>query len=81
MTGPNGASFDHLIGQIDKRLANIERAIERLADEYDGRHEKLNGRVRDLENTRSEARGGWTVLSIVGAVAGAVGGYASKWFQ
>jgi hypothetical protein len=79
MSGTNGASFDHLIGQIDRRLANIERDIERLVDSHDDRHDKLNHRVRDLESTRSETRGGWTVLSVVGTVAGALGGYASRW--
>lgn len=75
----NGASFDHLIGQLDRRLERIEVAIDRLADELDGKHERLNGRVRELENKQSEVRGGWTVLTIIGTVAGAVGGLAVRW--
>jgi hypothetical protein len=79
MTGANGTSFIHLVDQLDRRLQRIETAIDRLADELDGKHEHLNGRVRELENTRSEARGGWTALSVVGTIAGALGGYASRW--
>jgi hypothetical protein len=81
VTGANGASFSHIIGLLDKRLERIEIAIDRLADELDGKHEKLTDRLNSLEGTRSETRGGWTVLSVVGAVAGAVGGYATKWFS
>jgi hypothetical protein len=80
VTGANGASFSHIIGLLDKRLERIEIAIDRLADELDGKHEKLTDRLNSLEGTRSETRGGWTVLSAVGAIAGAVGGYATKWF-
>ena len=81
MNSPNGTSFSHLVDQLDRRLQRIEMAIDRLADDLDGKHEHLNGRLRDLESSRSEAKGGWTVLSIVGGVAGAVGGIASRWFS
>ena len=77
---PNGnGSFDHLIGQLDRRLERIEVAIDRLADNQEEHHEKLNGRVSELEKKNAEVKGGWTVLTIVGSVAGAVGGIASKW--
>lgn len=72
-------SFDHLIGQLDRRLERIEITLDRLVDQNDERHEKLNGRVAELEQTRAKAQGGWTVITIVGSIAGAIGGYASKW--
>jgi hypothetical protein len=78
--GSNG-SFDHLIGQLDRRLERIEMAIDNLAGELDGKHEKLNGRVNQLEHRNAEVRGGWTVLALIGTVAGTVGGIASKWFS
>ena len=77
----NGTSFSHIISLLDKRLERIEVAIDRLADELDGKHEKLTNRLNSLEASRSEVRGGWSVLAIVGTIAGAVGGYATKWFS
>lgn len=74
-------SFDHLIGQLDRRLERIEESIDRLADNLGERHDKLNGRVSELEQNHAEVRGGWWVLSIVGSIAGAVGGFASKWIS
>lgn len=72
-------SFDHLIGQLDSRLERIEQSIDRLTAQVEHRHEQLNGRVRKIEDRHSEQRGGWTVLTVIGSVAGVVGGYASKW--
>lgn len=81
MQSGNGNNFNQmLISQLDNRLARIEIAIDRLADELDGKHEKLNGRLRILEDQSSKARGGWTVLTVVGSVAGALGGFATKYF-
>lgn len=79
MQASNG-SFDHLISQLDRRLERIEHAIDRLVDETGERHEKLNGRVTQLEQRNAEVKGGWTVLALIGTVAGTVGGIAAKWF-
>ena len=79
MTGING-SFGHLIDQIDARLLRIEGSLDRIERTVDEKHDHLNGRVRDLENKNAEARGGWTVLTVIGTAAGAVGGIAAKWF-
>lgn len=80
MNGVNG-SFNHLIDQLDRRLERIETTLDRLVDTADEKHERLNGRVRELESKASEVRGGWTALTVVGAVAGTLGGLASKWFS
>ena len=61
-------SFDHLIGQLDRRLERIEITLDRI-----------DAHVRELEDKASQAKGGWTVLTIIGGIAGAVGGFASKW--
>lgn len=75
----NGSSYDHLMRQLDARLARIEHALDRLVDANDERHEHMNGRVSKLENNQSAVRGGWTVLAVIGSIAGAIGGVASKW--
>ena len=79
MSGING-SFDHLISQIDRRLQRIEVTLDRIVETVDEKHDHLNNRVRELENKHAEARGGWTVLTVIGTAAGAVGGFAAKWF-
>ena len=80
MTNGNGTHFNHFIAQLDKRLERIEIAIDRLADEVEGKHERLNGRVGELERVKAEVAGGWKLASVVGAVAGTLGGVVSKWF-
>lgn len=78
-SGPNGSSFSHLIGQLDRRLERIEEAIDRLADHQTEHAEKIIVRVTDLEKKNSEIKGGWTVLTIIGTIAGTVGGIAARW--
>jgi predicted ATPase len=81
MTHPGNGSFDHLIIQLDGRLARIEHAIDRLLDETDARHEKVNGRLTVLEHRNSEAKGGWYMFGVIGTAAGVVGGLVTKWFH
>jgi hypothetical protein len=68
-------SFNLLVSQLDRRLGRIEEAIDRLADELDGKHEKIGARVSDLERVKAEVAGGWKFASIVGALAGGVGAF------
>ena len=81
MSGANGGSFDHLIVQLDRRLERIESTLDRIESKHDEKHEKLNGRISDLEKQNAEASGAWKLAGIVGAVAGTVAGIATKWFS
>ena len=74
MQNVNG-SFGHLIDQLDRRLERIEQAIDHLSNDLDGKHDKLNGRVQQLEQRNAEIRGGWTVLAAIGTVAGGLGAF------
>ena len=73
-------SYELLMRQLDARLARIEHSLERLGDVHEGRHEHIVGRISTLENKNSEFKGGWTVLTIIGTIAGAIGGLLTKWF-
>jgi SMC interacting uncharacterized protein involved in chromosome segregation len=72
-------SFPHLMEQLDRRLGRIEQAIDRLDVNLDERHEKISERINALEKTKAEVAGGWKVASVIGGIAGAVGGITAKW--
>jgi hypothetical protein len=72
-------NFDHIIGQIDRRLARIEINLDRLVDTQEIRHNNVTTRVASLEQTKAEVAGGWKVASIIGALAGSIGGLATRY--
>ena len=65
---------DDLLGQLQRDLAKAEARIEILQQEITA----LRADVRLLLNFISEAKGGWRMLVISAAVAGAVGGLLTK---
>lgn len=79
MTNHSNGSFDHLISQLDRRLARIEHSLDRLVDETGDKHDKLHDRVTSLENDRAKVQGGWKAASFIGGVAGAAGGIIAKY--
>lgn len=79
MSAPVNGSFDHLIGQLDRRLARIEVSLDKVIEHVDDKHEKLNGRVVDLEKRNANVAGGWKAVGIIGGIAGTVGGVVAKW--
>jgi hypothetical protein len=78
--GGNGTYGERFWDQIDHRLKRIEDAIDNLAKEHGTRHEKLADRVNKLETTGAQQVGGLKVITVLGSVAGAIGGLAVKWF-
>jgi hypothetical protein len=72
-------NFDHIIGQIDKRLARIETNLDRFVDSHEDRHLDTTRRLAALEQTKAEVAGGWKVVSVIGALAGAIGGLATRY--
>jgi hypothetical protein len=78
--GGNGSYNERFWDQIDHRLKRIEDAIDNLAKEHGSRHERLTERVNKLETNNAQQVGGWKVVTIMGSVAGAIGGLAVKWF-
>jgi uncharacterized protein YdcH (DUF465 family) len=79
-TGGNGTYGERYWDQLDHRLQRIEESIDRLADQHGNRHDKLSERITELEHTGAAQAGGWKVVTIIGSVAGVVGGFATKWF-
>lgn len=63
-----------LLSQLQRDLAKAEARIEIMQQEISA----LRGDVRVLLNFISEARGGWKMLMISAAVAGAVGAALTK---
>ena len=65
---------EDFLGQLQRDLAKAEARIEILQQEITA----LRADVRLLLNFISEAKGGWRMLVISAAVAGAVGGLITK---
>lgn len=85
MNGNNGqsnGSFFHLIEQLDARLARIETTLDRLSDDYRGRHKEIHERVNVLEIHNAENSGSWKTLTLisggVATVAGIVTSYLAR---
>lgn len=66
------------------RFSSLEESIKSRDQKQDAKNEDMEKRVRDLEDWRTETKGGWKVIvlasSAVGAVMHWIGSHVSGWF-
>lgn len=77
---PNHTDIYRALGQIEGRMDGLEKII---AEGFADLKELLKDhdvRIKGVETFQAEQKGGWKLLTIIGAAAAAVGGIiASAW--
>ena len=74
-------SFSHIMSQFDRRLSRIEVTVDHILETVEAKSNHLDDRIRELENKQSAVRGGWTVITTIGTIAGAAGSYIAKFIE
>ncbi len=60
---------------FDRHEAADQRRFEELSRRIDAAQHSQSDRVTSLEISRAQAEGGWKVISLIGATAGAAGAF------
>lgn len=68
-----------MIGGLQADMRQAKQWFDRHEDADQRRFEALAAKIDALESHRDQVKGGWWVLSVIGTVAGALGGFATKW--
>lgn len=66
------------IGRHDAQIEALERDVKRMREEMHEMRIEFASELRKINETLSEARGGWRTLMLVGGVSATVGAAVAK---
>lgn len=72
-----GLTNDQLLAVLEERLSSQKETLDSILIEA----KKTNGRIQQLENWKSESKGQWRALVVLGTVIGFIIGAVVEFFK
>lgn len=70
--------FHRDIGRHDAQIEALERDVKRMREEMHEMRTEFTAELRKINETLSEARGGWKTLMMVGGASATIGALVHK---
>lgn len=69
------SSIERALGRVEGKLEQVLDSRKQRDEHVDDRLARIEAKIEAIGDTIASAKGGWKVLTLVGGIAGLVGGW------